>query len=268
LSPEKLDQFIEEIRAFRPAMLFGYPSALTLVAQRADDRGIRLDDLGIAVAFCTAERLYPHQRERVSQTFGCRVADGYGGRDAGFLAHECPEGGMHITAEDVIVETVDEGGRPVPNGEPGEVVVTHLFSQDFPFIRYKNGDVAVLSERLCSCGRGLPLIEEIQGRANDLLVGPDGARIHAIAFAMLLRDMPGVQQFKIIQESLELTRLQLVVGPNFDRTASRQRILEVFRHHLGQQTTVRIEEVESIAPEPTGKYRYVVSRVERERNAA
>ena len=268
LTPQKLDEFIEEIRAFRPTMLFGYPSALTLVAQHADSRGIRLNDLGIVVAFCTAERLCPHQRERISRTFGCRVADGYGGRDAGFLAHECPEGGMHITAEDVIIETVDEGGHPVPAGEAGDVVVTHLFSHDFPFIRYRNGDVAVLSDRSCACGRGLPLIQEIQGRTNDLLIGPDGARIHGIAFAALLRDMPGVEQFKIIQETLELTRLQLVVGAAFDRETSRQRIKEVFQHHLGRQTAVQIEEIDSIAPEPSGKYRYVVSRVAEARNAA
>jgi phenylacetate-CoA ligase len=65
-----------------------------------------------------------------------------------FIAHACPQGGMHITAEDIIVEIVDEQGRPPP-GVPGEVVVTHLYSTGFPFVRYKNGDVAVLDEGQC-----------------------------------------------------------------------------------------------------------------------
>lgn len=261
LTPEKLDAIVADIRAYRPKMLFGYPSALTLIAQHAEHKDIRLDDLGIAVAFCTAERLYPHQRERIARVFGCRVADGYGGRDAGFLAHECPAGGLHLTAEDVIVETVDSRGRPVPPGKPGEVVVTHLFSHEFPFVRYKNGDVAVLSDRPCPCGRGLPLLQEVQGRSNDLLLGLSGQRVHGTAFSILLRELPGVEQFKIVQEALDLVRLQLVVRQSYDRVRTRERMLAAFRHHLGDRVTVEIEEVEAITPEPTGKYRYVVNKI-------
>jgi phenylacetate-CoA ligase len=262
LTPEKLDAIVSDIRAYRPKMLFGYSSALNLIAQHAERKGTALNNVGIEVAFCTAERLYPHQRERIARVFGCRVADGYGGRDAGFLAHECPAGGLHITAEDVIVETVDARGRSVPPGEPGEVVVTHLFSHEFPFIRYKNGDVAVLSDHPCPCGRGLPLIQEVQGRSNDLLLGLNGQRIHDTAFATQLRELPGVEQFKIVQEALTFVRLQLVVGPGYDRTRTQERMLAAFRHHLGDRVTVEIEEVQAIAPEPTGKYRYVVNKVQ------
>jgi phenylacetate-CoA ligase len=78
-----------------------------------------MDDLGIRVAFVTSERLYDDQREEIESVFGCPVANGYGGRDAGFIAHACPEGGMHITAEDIIVEIVDPQGRACPRGSPG-----------------------------------------------------------------------------------------------------------------------------------------------------
>jgi hypothetical protein len=107
-------------------MLFGYPSALTHIARHAEKRGVAMNDLGIRVAFVTSERLYDDQRATISRVFGCRVANGYGGRDAGFIAHECPSGGMHLTAEDIIVELVDAQGQPVPDGSPGEIVVTHL----------------------------------------------------------------------------------------------------------------------------------------------
>lgn len=95
--------------------------------------------------FCTSERLYDHQREAISSAFACPVANGYGGRDAGFIAHECPAGGMHITAEDIIVEIIDENGSIQPTGIAGEIVVTHLATSDFPFIRYRTGDVGSLS---------------------------------------------------------------------------------------------------------------------------
>ena len=261
MSPADMDRYIGEIRAFRPAMLFGYPSSMTLLAQRAEQRGIRLDDLGIKVVFCTAERMYPHQADVLQRVFGCPVANGYGGRDAGFIAHACPAGGMHITAEDLIVEIVDERGRPLPTGEAGEVVIMHLYSTGFPFVRYKNGDVAVLDERQCPCGRGLPLLGEIHGRSNDLLRAENGAAVHGIAFAALLRDMPGVNGFKVIQETLQHCRLQLVTDARYQAAVCEPGIHDTFRLRLGEGVRLDIEYVTVIEPEKSGKYRYVVSRL-------
>ena len=153
MSEAKLDGFVETIRRTRPAMLFGYPSSISLIARHAEKRNQRMSELGIRVAFVTAERLYDHQREDIARVFGCPVANGYGGRDAGFIAHQCPQGSMHLTAEDIIVELVDQEGNVVPSGTAGEVVVTHLATSEFPFIRYRTGDVAVMSEGSCACGR-------------------------------------------------------------------------------------------------------------------
>src|SRR5438045_1684353 len=151
-------------------MLFGYPSALNYIARHAEQRGIRMNDSGIDVAFVTSERLYDDQRERIARVFGCRVANGYGSRDAGFIAHECPSGGMHLSAEDIVVELIDAGGEPVPPGTAGEIVVTHLATHDFPFLRYRTGDIAVLDTRSCACGRGLPMPREIQGRSTGFVL--------------------------------------------------------------------------------------------------
>jgi Coenzyme F390 synthetase len=260
MSEEKLDDFVRQIRRMRPRMLFGYPSALAHIAAHAEKRGIAMDDLGIRVAFVTSERLYDHQRERISRVFGCPVANGYGGRDAGFIAHACPEGGMHITAEDLIVEIVDREGRVLPPGESGEIVVTHLATRDFPFIRYRTGDVGILDERTCSCGRGLPLLKEIQGRTTDFIVARDGTVLHGLALIYVLRDLPGVAEFKIVQESLDLTRVQIVRGPEYSADAEAQ-IREVFRKRLGAEVEIDIEYVERIEAEKSGKFRYVVSRV-------
>ena len=131
MSEQKLDSFLEQIRTMRPKMLFGYPSALSHIARYAETQHLRVDDLGIRVAFVTSERLYDEQRQQISKIFGCRVANGYGGRDAGFIAHECPKGGMHITAEDIIVEIVDTQGKSLPCGMAGEIVITHLATKDF-----------------------------------------------------------------------------------------------------------------------------------------
>jgi phenylacetate-CoA ligase len=261
MSPAKLDGFIDAIRAMHPKMLFGYPSALSHIARHACRRGVRMDDLDIRVAFVTAERLYDDQRALMASTFGCRVANGYGSRDAGFIAHECPEGGMHITAEDIIVEIVDRDGRPLPPGDAGEIVVTHLATADFPFIRYRMGDIAALDDRPCSCGRGLPLLKDIQGRTTDFVVATDGTVMHGLALIYVLRETPGVDSFKIVQESLDQTRVLLVPGAGYGEP-TRRRIEEGLKGRLGSEVRVVLEEVPRIEAERSGKFRYVVSRVD------
>lgn len=262
MSARKLDGFLQAIRAARPKMLFGYPSALSEIARHAETKKVRMDDLGIKVAFVTAEKVYADQRETIARVFGCPVANGYGGRDAGFVAHECPCGGMHITAEDIIVEIVDESGARVPAGTSGEIVVTHLATRDFPFIRYRTGDVGVLDDRECECGRGLPLIREIEGRTTDFVVAADGAVMHGLALIYVLRELAGISAFKVVQESLQRTRVLLIPGPGFD-TSSNEKIVRGFKARLGADVEVAIEHVAELPREASGKFRYVVSHVAR-----
>ena len=263
MSPANLDLFLTRIRAARPRMLFGYPSALAHIAKRAELTGAVLNDLGIRVAFVTAEKLYPEQRAIIGRVFGCAVADGYGGRDAGFVAHQCPSGGMHVSAEDIIVEIVDGSGNRVPEGESGEIVVTHLASEDFPFIRYRTGDIAALDPRPCACGRGLPLLKEIQGRSTDFVVAADGTVMHGLALIYVLRKMSGIRAFKIVQESRALTRVILVTESDFAESTSAA-ITHEFQARLGEQVEVRVERQAEILPEASGKFRYVVSKVNAE----
>ena len=197
---------------------------------------------------------------RSAKPSDARVANGYGGRDAGFIAHECPQGGMHITAEDIVVEIVDQQGVPLPGGEAGEIVVTHLATAAFPFIRYRTGDVGVLDSKTCSCGRGLPLLKEIQGRSTDFLIAQNGTVMHGLALIYILRDLPQVRNFKIVQESLDLTRVLVVLAGGLGSELIDE-IVRGFKARLGQEVEIVIEEVAEIPAEKSGKFRYVVSKV-------
>jgi phenylacetate-CoA ligase len=263
MSDAKVDGFIDEIRTLRPRMLFGYPSAFAHIARHAQRQGVRMDDLGIKVVFVTSERLYDHQRTLIEQSFGAPVANGYGGRDAGFIAHQCPSGSLHITAEDLIVEIVDREGRVLPPGESGEIVVTHLATRDFPFVRYRTGDVGVLAapdDAPCACGRTLPVLKEVQGRSTDFIVARDGTVMHGLALIYIVRDMPGVAGFRIEQESLDLTRVKVVTEPGFPADGD-ARIRAGMKARLGESVEVVVEHVAQIAAEGSGKFRYVVSKV-------
>jgi phenylacetate-CoA ligase len=258
MSETRLDEFVAWLRRERPTMLFGYPSALSYIAGHAKSKGVRLDGLGVKVAFVTSERLYDEQRSAIEAAFACRVANGYGGRDAGFIAHECPQGGMHLSAEDMVVETVDPQGRAVAAGQAGEIVVTHLATADFPFVRYRTGDIGVLDDQPCRCGRGLPLLRDLQGRSTDFVVAADGTVMHGLALIYVIRDLDGVDGFKVTQETRTLTRVELVAQAGFD---GRQvdLIVQGFKKRLGPDVEVRVDMVKAIAPERSGKYRYIVS---------
>lgn len=258
MSEDKILMFIEEIKRYRPKMLFGYPSALGRIASYAIDHQIDMKNVGVQVVFVTSEYLYPEQREIIEKCFACSVANGYGGRDAGFIAHECPQGNMHITAEDIIVEIVNPQGQPVTHGESGEIVVTHLATGDYPFIRYRTGDIGTLSEDQCACGRGLPILKEIHGRTTDFVVSNNGKVMHGLALIYVLRELTSVNEFKIVQQSKCKTTVYLVINHEFSRQ-DENNIINGFKERLGNEVTVSIEIVDTIPAEKSGKFRYVVS---------
>ncbi len=260
MSQQNLDRFVKAIQTSRPAMLFGYPSSLSLIALHAEQHNVVMNDLGIKVAFVTSERLYDEQRAIISRVFGCPVANGYGARDAGFIAHECPAGKLHISAEDMVVETVRPDGTRTGTAEAGEIVITHMATRDFPFIRYRTGDVGVLSEEPCTCGRGLPVLEEVQGRSTDFVVAQNGTVMHGLALIYTVRDLPGVVRFKIEQMSIDHTTVLVVAGAEFG-IAEEARIVRDFKSRLGDDVNIDVKRVDFIANERSGKFRYVVSHV-------
>jgi phenylacetate-CoA ligase len=106
---------------------------------------------------------------------------------------------MHLTADDLIVEIINEDGQVQPPGVAGEIVVTHLSTNDFPFIRYRTGDIGVLGTTTCNCGRGLPLLQDIQGRSTDFVVTTDGT-ISMAFIDLYLCDLIG--SFKVVEPDL------------------------------------------------------------------
>jgi len=260
MSDETMHEYLMFIREFRPRHVFGYPSSINLLCNYAGKKNIRLDDLGVKVVFCTAERLYDYQRDFIADAFSAPVANGYGSRDAGFIAHECTEGRMHIADEYVIVEIVDSEGNPVPCGATGEIVVTHLESHDFPFIRYRTGDMGTLSAERCPCGRGLSVLASVEGRSTDFIITPERKVLHGLALIYKVRDTEGVEAFKIVQEDYDLIRLFLVVNEKFT-SAHEAAIRADWQKRLGGRVKIETVYQDAISPERSGKFRYVESKV-------
>jgi phenylacetate-coenzyme A ligase PaaK-like adenylate-forming protein len=260
MNEETMSRYLDILAKRGCRQLFGYPSAIHLLCLQAVKEGRNLRRLGIKVVFVTGEVLYPYQRELIAETLNAPVANGYGGRDSGFIAHECPQGGMHIMADTVITEILDSQGRPVPPGEAGEIVVTDLYSHEAPFLRYATGDVAALSTRRCPCGRALPLLERIEGRSNDSIMAPDGRIINALGLVYALREVEGIEQFRINQKELDRFHVQIVCTEHY-RQESEERIRKGWIQLLRAPLKVTFEYLESFPVEHSGKFRHIVSEL-------
>ena len=148
----------------------------------------------------------------------------------------------------------------LPSREKGEIVITHLSTGEFPFVRYRTGDVGSLSEDTCPCGRGLPLLAEIEGRSTDFVKAADGTVLHGLALIYVLREIPEVERFKIIQESITCITVQLVTSVS-DTEQLEKTVAEQFRHRLGDSLVITFDYVSEIEREASGKFRYVISRL-------
>jgi phenylacetate-CoA ligase len=261
MSPRTMDSYLEEMQRHGCVRIFGYPSSIFFLCEYARRTGKDLSRLGVRAVFVTAEYLWDHWRQTISEAFACKVANGYGGRDSGFIAQECPSGGMHITADRILVEIVDDHGQPLPPGELGEIIVTHLDTPEMPFIRYRTGDVGALSRSPCSCGRTLPLLEMVEGRKSDFIVAPDGRRMHGLSVIYILRKIAGVEQFRITQTRVDRFDIDLVTDSSFRRD-SEVEIRAEFEKRMRAPVQVNLRYCNAMPVSNSGKYRYVISEVE------
>ena len=258
MSPARMDQYLDVWDRFRPVCLFGYPSSIALLVEHARSRARELDTRRLRAVFVTGEVCYPHQRESITAYFNVPVAIEYGSREAGFIAHECAEGEMHITAESVIVEIVDRAGKRLPVEETGEIVVTHLDAYAMPFIRYRTGDLGRLKKGRCRCGRGLPMLDVVQGRTTDFLYLPDGTVKHALSIIYPLRATAGVRQFRVTQHEDYSVTVDVVADDGAERI-SQEAVARCVRPVIGDGIDVTVKLVDRITTTGSGKYRYVVS---------
>lgn len=253
LTDSRMREFVTAIRRHRPGLLFGHAHSLYLIADRLKKQGI--DDVRPNGIVSTAMPLHDWQRKTIEEVFGTKATDRYGCEETSLIAGECEvHRGLHVNADSVHVE--------VESGEPtGPLLVTDLCNQSMPLIRYRNGDHVTLTDRVCSCGRGLPLIEKVEGRDADYVVTPTGSLISGISltenFACLIE---GTAQVQIVQEAVTHLRLRIVPSEAFGADSRRQ-IARLVGDTFGPTMRHEIELVDAIPQEPGGKYRFCISKV-------
>ena len=170
------EQILEFLERRRPAYLTTGPNTALALALSARHMGA---DIRLEAFLPHGAAMTDRSRATIGEVFGARSVDLYSSKEAGHIAHACPEGdGLHVNAESLLVEIVGEDGRPVAAGVEGRVVITPFFNAAQPLIRYEQGDLASWG-RPCSCGRHLPTLAAVVGRRSTaLFYHPDGRVRH------------------------------------------------------------------------------------------
>lgn len=257
ITPENLDRYYAALVKFKPAYLYGYVSVIDAFAQYLIDN--RLAPIpSLKAVITTSEVLSASIRERIETAFQVKVFNEYGCGEVGSIAHECEHGRLHLMADNLIVE-ID-----APDDAPGEIVVTDLFNTATPLIRYRLGDFGSLDSDGCPCGRTLPVLKSVHGRAYDMIRTPAGRSIHPesliYVFEGLQQKTRAFKQFQAIQTGLDKIVVRLVPAESMSGNLQAL-IIEHLKNSVSEEIEYSIEICSKLERERSGKMRLVKSNL-------
>lgn len=259
ISEQSLKSYLMLLKRWKPSRIYCYSSVIYTFAKYLLNRELIAPIKSLKAIFPTAEPLYDFQREVVQKAFGCPVSIEYGARDVGAVAHECPDGKLHVNAENIIIE-VQTNENQVHKEGTGEIVITNMSTLGMPLIRYKTGDIGTISNNSCLCGRSLPLLGKVEGRSTDFIIGHDGRLIHALSVIYILREIKKIKQFQVIQESVNSMEIKIVAYNRLTEEEVSDLKRKVWKL-LNNNAEIKVNYLDDIVPLPSGKHRFVISKV-------
>ena len=260
LNDKSMGEFVERWRRDQPGAVFGHAHSIFIFANYLVSN--RIEDLKPDGIVATSMVLLDHERRVIEQAFGCPVTNRYGCEEVGLIACECEQHqGMHLNIPHVYVEFLDANNRPVRPGEPGKIVVTDLNNRGMPLIRYRVEDVGVYTEKTCSCGRGMPILERLEGRVADFLKLPAGGQVAGISLVeRTLTKVPGIEQMQLVQDTLGHVIINRVKGQDFNEHTDTG-LISAMREVFDDSVELEIKDVSNIPQEASGKYRFSICKV-------
>lgn len=243
---------ISSVRLKKAVILYGYPSSILNIIRLKPE----IPDMfkNLKAIFTTSEQLTPQLRKSIETAFGKPVYDMYGANDGGILTCECPEhNGYHINMLNCYAENFkNEFGMD-------EILLTNLSSYTFPFVRYRVGDLGVISQAPCKCGLSWPKVTELKGRSRDLIKLPAGNVVHGSYFNNIFYRYPVIDGYRIIQHkdySLEIL-IHLADDNVFDNVSSE---IAIFINKTWPELKVIISRLSELNP-TNAKFKLIESHV-------
>lgn len=254
----------ELINRTRPHTLVGYTAMLVDLALYAREHPGALT-WKPRTLITAAEGLAPEQRPFLETYLTHEVFMSYGSREFMSMGMECDRhSGYHLVSDNVLVEVVDEAGRPVAPGETGRIVATDLRNTASPFIRYEIGDLGVMAppEETCPCGRPFPLLRSVEGRLQDVVHTAGGGVLTGLYITYTMRQFDWIVGYQVVQDDPRriLVRLRASEELTPERTAP---VTALLREPLGPDIVIDYERADELVRRPNGKVQLIISSVER-----
>ena len=262
---EQMHEFVARINAFRPVQILAYASSIYELSRFVEREGLQV--YSPQAVMTSAGTLYPHMRETIGRVLKSPVFNRYGSREVGDVASECDSHkGLHVSALTHYVEILRPDGTEAGPGEMGEITITLLSNYAMPLVRYRIEDIGGWAEKGCACGRSWPLLKEIAGKVTDIFITKSGIRVDGGYFEMLFYPHDWVERYQVIQEDYEHVRVVIVPrarvsNPQEHYMREVRTISEKICFVMGRDCRIDFEYVDTIAPTPSGKYRFTLSKV-------
>lgn len=258
IGPNTVRDYLEGMLKGKVEYMTGYAMSNYFLAQEIEKAGLKAPRLKAVIT--SSEKLSPEMRETFRRVYQCETFDSYSGVEACGLISETPDGYLVNSPDVGILEVLDQNGSAVPAGASGEVVSTGLLNFDQPLIRYRIGDRVTLGKD----GYGpksiyMPVIEEIEGRIEDKIIGPDGRAM--VRFHGVFINHQGLVASQVVQEERDLIILRLVTDSSYSKDISESTMIQRIQSQLGLGMKVNFEYVEELPRTSSGKIKAVISKL-------
>ncbi len=256
LTSSKIRDVVDFLNRQEFVFYSGYPSIIHMLALNAREAGLDLISRP-RVIVTGAEKVHEWQRRDIETFSKATLTDQYGQSEGCGNASQCPKFAYHEDFEFGVLECVD----PQSSGQGrvrGKIVCTGFANPDFPFIRYDTGDIGTWEgpKFQCSCGRRSRTLAGIEGRTEDYVVTPEGARI--MRFDYIFKDTVNVKEAQIVQERLGEVKVRIVKRPEY-RFEDERFIANEITRWVSSRLDISFEYVDEIERENSGKFKAVKS---------
>ena len=255
MSDEIADQHLKILTKIKIPYIFGYTTAIYLLACRAEKRKLRFP--WIKACLTTSEMLLDEYRQKIISAFECEVMDVYGAGDGGISAFES-EPGIYNVGYNCIFE--NENGASDNN--TGNLLATDLLNYASPFIRYRIGDqVSILDPEKAIHYYNGQVITKIWGRISDVIKLENGHILTGVGFATFIFSGLNIKAYRIKKVGYMHIECDIQKTALFTKSEE-DLIISAFKKQAGEECKITMNYVEKFEPLSSGKRNYFISNVE------
>jgi len=263
LSDKAFEKALKKFETTAFDYINGYTSPIAQFAKFLRDKDICLKDLcpSLKVCIVTSEMLFESDKELMRSAFGIPLVNEYGASELDLIAFEHPDGKWRLNSDSLYIEILDEQDQVVPHGQEGRVVITSLFNQAHPFIRYELGDIAVIDEQSTL---EKPILKSLIGRTNDLVQLPSGKTAAGLTFYYItksvIEESGNVKEFVIEQTKLDSFLISYIAAEELEEHYKSKICSEIIKY-LEPGLHINFERESQIKRSGNGKLKQFISRI-------